>query len=428
MTSPTSEGQHSGLDSFFSAVRGIGIHRRTDTKWLGGVCSGLADRLRIDPVVVRAGLVVLILFGGFGVAAYLVAWALLPDQQDRIPAERALREGDAGSIVLLVVAGIALVSGFPWWFGGHGGAWGFPWGLLVIGAVVWFVVHRSRGRSVLHPPSQPVPPAAQTPAGPGEAAHAPAGHEQASAWDEEVGQRAGAWGPQVGERAGARGRQVGQPAAVRRRERRPSGGLLMTLVGIGLAMVAYGGTLWLGDTLGFSGDHHVVALAGALAALGLLVLGLGVAGWRAGFLGFLAVCTAVGTLAAGAAPDGLRMNGRMGDATWTPTVSDLGQGRSYTVGIGNGRLDLRGLPDAVPGHPTIPAHVGIGQLTVLVPRGLTVALDGHVGAGEISVQDATGTHARNGTDVQQNATVGSAPADVTLDANVGIGQITVVKE
>ena len=161
MTSPTSEGQHSGLDSFFSAVRGIGIRRRTDNKWVGGVCSGIADRLRIDPVVVRAGLVVLILFGGFGVAAYLVAWALLPDQRERIPAERALREGHAGSIVLLVVAGIAVVSGFPWWFGGHGGSWGFPWGLLVIGAVVWFVVHRSRsGRPVLHPPSPPVPPAA----------------------------------------------------------------------------------------------------------------------------------------------------------------------------------------------------------------------------------------------------------------------------
>jgi phage shock protein PspC (stress-responsive transcriptional regulator) len=440
MTSPTSEGQHSGLDSFFSAVRGIGIRRRTDNKWVGGVCSGIADRLRIDPVVVRAGLVVLILFGGFGVAAYLVAWALLPDQQDRIPAERALREGHAGSIVLLVFAGIAVVSGFPWWFGGHGGAWGFPWGLVVIGAVVWFVVRRSRtDQPVLHPPSQPVPPAAGAGAGAGEGSHEPAAQRPASAWGDEVGQRAGTWGQQVGERAGAWGSQageragtwgsqVGQQAAVRRRERRPSGGLLMTLVGIGLAMVAYGATLWLGDSLGFRGDHHVIALAGALAALGLLVLGLGVAGWRAGFLGFLAVCTAVGTLVAGAAPDGLRMNGRMGDATWAPTVSDLGTGRSYNVGIGNGRLDLRGLPDVVSGHPTIPAHVGIGQLTVLVPRGLTVALDGHVGAGEISVQDAAGTHMRNGTDVQQNATVGSEPADVTLDANVGIGQITVVKE
>jgi phage shock protein PspC (stress-responsive transcriptional regulator) len=417
MTSPTSESQRSGLDAFFSAVRGIGIRRRTDTKWVGGVCSGIADRLRIDPVVVRAMLIVLILFGGFGVAAYLIAWALLPDVDDRIAAERALREGHAGSIVLLVIAAIALLGIFPWSFG-HGGD-GFPWGLFVVGAVVWFVVHRSRsGRPVLHPPSQPVPPAAGAPVGPEEQPAAPA---RASAWGEEVGQRAGAWGQQVGQ-------QVGQQAAVRRRQRRPSGGLLMTLVGIGLAMVAYGGTLWAGDSLGIHGDHHVIALAGALAALGLLVLGLGVAGWRAGFLGFLAVCTAVATLAAGAAPDGLRVNGRMGDVTWTPTVSDLGTGRSYDVGIGNGRLDLSGLSDGVTGHPTIPAHVGIGQLTVLVPHGLTVALDGHVGAGEISVQDPTGTRMRNGTDVQQNATVGSGPTDVTLDANVGVGQITVVKE
>jgi phage shock protein PspC (stress-responsive transcriptional regulator) len=424
MTSPTSESQRSGLDAFFSAVRGIGIRRRTDTKWVGGVCSGIADRLRIDPVVVRAMLIVLILFGGFGVAAYLIAWALLPDVDDRIAAERALREGHAGSIVLLVIAAIALLGIFPWSFG-HGGD-GFPWGLFVVGAVVWFVVHRSRsGRPVLHPPSQPVPPAAGAPVGPEEQPAAPA---RASAWGEEVGQRAGAWGQQAGERAGDWGQQIGQQTAVRRRQRRPSGGLLMTLVGIGLAMVAYGGTLWAGDSLGIHGDHHVIALAGALAALGLLVLGLGVAGWRAGFLGFLAVCTAVATLAAGAAPDGLRMDGRMGDVAWTPTASDLGSGLSYDVAIGTGRLDLRGLPDDVPGHPTIPAHVGIGQLTVLVPRGLTVAVDGHVGAGEISVRDSTGTQVRNGTDVQQNATVGSEPADVTLDANVGVGQITVVKE
>ena len=158
MTSPTSEGQHSGLDPFFSAVRGIGIRRRTDNKWVGGVCSGIATRLRIDPVVVRAGLILLILFGGVGIAAYLVAWVLLPDSQDRIAAERALRDGDAGSIVLLVVAAIALFSGFPWWFGGHDGAWGFPWGLLVLAAIVWVVVRRSRNGG--HAGTPPVSPSA----------------------------------------------------------------------------------------------------------------------------------------------------------------------------------------------------------------------------------------------------------------------------
>src|SRR3954453_188646 len=151
MISPTSERQRSGLDAFFSAVRGIGIRRRTDTKWVGGVCSGIADRLHIDPVVVRALLVVLILFGGFGVAAYLIAWALLPDAQDRIAAERALREGHAGWGVLLVIATLALFGLLPWTFG-HGGDRGFPWGLFVIGAVVWPVVHRSRsGRPAPRP-------------------------------------------------------------------------------------------------------------------------------------------------------------------------------------------------------------------------------------------------------------------------------------
>src|SRR3954468_6987828 len=216
MTSPTSESQRSGLDAFFSAVRGIGIRRRTDNKWVGGVCSGIADRLRIDPVVVRALLVVLIIFGGFGVAAYLIAWALLPDAQDRIAAERALREGHAGSIVLLVIAAIALLGLLPWTFG-HGRDGGFPWGLFVIGAVVWFVVHRSRsGRPVLHPRSQAVPPATGAEAGPGEGLQEPAAPGQASSRGQAVGEPAGAWGQQVGERAGTWGQQVGRQGTVRR--------------------------------------------------------------------------------------------------------------------------------------------------------------------------------------------------------------------
>ena len=321
MTSPTSEGQHSGLDSFFSAVRGIGIRRRTDNKWVGGVCSGIAARLRIDPVVVRAGLILLILFGGVGIAAYLVAWVLLPDSEDRIAAERALRDGDAGSIVLLVIAAIALFSGFPWWFGGHDGAWGFPWGLLVLAAIVWVVVRRSRnGGHAGHAPGV----AARGSAGLARTARSPAVGRPVGrpgsdpAWG--TGRRA-APGPAVRRAAPARG--ASRSASAARRSRRRSGGLLMTLVAVGLAMVAYGGTLWLGDQLGFSGDHHVIALAAALAALGLLVLGLGVAGWRAGFVGFLAILTALATLGSGAVADGAQVGGRVGDVTWTPTAADL---------------------------------------------------------------------------------------------------------
>ena len=438
MTSPTSEGQHSGLDSFFSAVRGIGIRRRTDNKWVGGVCSGIADRLRVDPVVVRAGLILLIIFGGVGIAAYLVAWVLLPDAENRIAAERALRDGDGRSIVLLVIATIALLSSFPWWFGDHSGAWGFPWGLILVGAIVWMVVHRSRtgtgaGARQAFPAGAPAP---GSPADPGTAPGSQERTDQTGTWahqagepagggGNQAGERAGAWGNQAGERAGAWRNQVGE----RHRARRRSGGILMTLIGAGLAMVAYGATLWLSDSLGLSGDHHVIALAGALAALGLLVLGLGVAGWRAGFLGFVAVCTAIATLAAGAFPHGPRWAARVHDATWAPTVSDVTSARSYDLGIGDGRLDLRNLPvDGAATTPTIAAQVGLGDLTILVPSGMTLGLQGHVGLGEIRVRDSGGTRSWHGTDVSRTETEGTGPADVTVDANVGVGQITVVKE
>src|SRR5674476_1407690 len=137
-----------GMDRFFNALRSIGIRRRTHNKWIAGVCSGLADRLGIDPVIVRVALVILTMLGGAGIAIYLVAWALLPNDRDEIPAQRALRDGHGGSIVLLVFAGLALFGdsafGGTWWSGGPG--WGFPWGLVLVGLLIWWLVQRSDNR------------------------------------------------------------------------------------------------------------------------------------------------------------------------------------------------------------------------------------------------------------------------------------------
>ena len=45
---------------------------------IGGVAAGIADYLNIDPVLVRAVFVGLVVFGGAGVVLYLVAWLLIP--------------------------------------------------------------------------------------------------------------------------------------------------------------------------------------------------------------------------------------------------------------------------------------------------------------------------------------------------------------
>jgi phage shock protein C len=52
---------------------------RTD-KFLGGVCGGLARSLGIDPSIVRIAVILLAVLTKVGWIAYLVAWALLPQE------------------------------------------------------------------------------------------------------------------------------------------------------------------------------------------------------------------------------------------------------------------------------------------------------------------------------------------------------------
>ncbi len=57
--------------------------RRTDDKLLGGVCSGLADHLGVDPTLVRlVAVLVTVLGAGAVVIAYLVAWVVVPEDVD----------------------------------------------------------------------------------------------------------------------------------------------------------------------------------------------------------------------------------------------------------------------------------------------------------------------------------------------------------
>ena len=50
---------------------------RTDVI-LGGVCSGLANYLGIDPVFVRIFFILVGVFGGFAVLLYLILWVIMP--------------------------------------------------------------------------------------------------------------------------------------------------------------------------------------------------------------------------------------------------------------------------------------------------------------------------------------------------------------
>jgi phage shock protein C len=57
------------------------LRRSRSDRMLAGVCAGIADYLRIDPVVVRVGFVVLaFITWGVAILAYLAAWIVMPEQ------------------------------------------------------------------------------------------------------------------------------------------------------------------------------------------------------------------------------------------------------------------------------------------------------------------------------------------------------------
>ncbi len=54
------------------------LRRSVSDRKIAGVCSGVAHYLDIDPTVVRIVWLLLVLFAGTGVLAYLVLWLVLP--------------------------------------------------------------------------------------------------------------------------------------------------------------------------------------------------------------------------------------------------------------------------------------------------------------------------------------------------------------
>jgi len=58
-----------------------GISRSRQNRVLGGVASGLADYLTIDPIIIRILFVVSVFFGGIGILLYLIMWIVIPEEK-----------------------------------------------------------------------------------------------------------------------------------------------------------------------------------------------------------------------------------------------------------------------------------------------------------------------------------------------------------
>lgn len=56
------------------------LTRPKNNKVIAGVCAGIANYFNIDPVLVRIIWLVLLLFLGIGLFAYLLLWVVMPEK------------------------------------------------------------------------------------------------------------------------------------------------------------------------------------------------------------------------------------------------------------------------------------------------------------------------------------------------------------
>lgn len=145
-------------DRFFAWVAGLGVARSEG--WIGGVCAGIAARLRIDPLIVRGVFVVASIVGLPLVFIYALAWALLPDAEGRIHA-RDLLHGRfmppqlgilAVAVVGLIPAGLVgvMIGLPPFSLLSFGNGWfaltaiAFIIGLVLVGGLLFLIVRAAR--------------------------------------------------------------------------------------------------------------------------------------------------------------------------------------------------------------------------------------------------------------------------------------------
>ena len=72
--------------------------RKRDGRMVAGVCAGLADYFGSDVTLLRVIVAcIAVITGGAGILAYLVAWAIIPEEDQKTPVadNRATKARDA---------------------------------------------------------------------------------------------------------------------------------------------------------------------------------------------------------------------------------------------------------------------------------------------------------------------------------------------
>jgi phage shock protein PspC (stress-responsive transcriptional regulator) len=165
-------------------------------------------------------------------------------------------------------------------------------------------------------------------------------------------------------------------------------------------------------------------------ALAVAATAVGVAVVAGAFLrrrtgGLVVVGLTLAGLALAVSAIDVRLEGPVGDRMYQPAAAE-DVSRSYELAIGELDLDLSKTALA-PGDTSVDANVGIGDLTVVVPHGVAVDVEATASAGSVSVFGRE----KSGVDSELSASGGGGRAHVgeklVIDAHVGLGSVTIVR-
>ena len=117
----------------------VRIRRDSERRVIAGVCSGIAKRFGIDPIIVRLAFLAATMVSGAGLLVYVLAWVFLPAASGE-PVAARFRGGRenfeiATGVGLLAVSAGLLLRAVGWWFSDA-----IVWPALVAavgGALIW---------------------------------------------------------------------------------------------------------------------------------------------------------------------------------------------------------------------------------------------------------------------------------------------------
>lgn len=411
-------GMPSQQTDFFGWVRSHGITRGQD-RWIGGVSSGIAHRMGIDPLIVRGVFIVLTLFAGIGVLAYGLAWAFLPEPDGRIHVQEAgagrWTSGMTGSLIAVILGFSGLGGGF-WGWGNHGfGA--FLWTIFWVGGAVYLIYYLAqRNKAAVGIPASA---AAGTTsyasnAYPGTTAYSAATSTGTTPpYSDVAGSGPFTGSPYGGSGSGGSGSGSGWNNGGTGGTRQPQGpppapmvrpagpGTPAVAIAAGSALIAGAGlkALDVTNVINLGDSTNSIAWASAAAVLGVGILIMGLRGRTSGILSFFAVVALViGGIFNVVGNNGDRV--RFQQVDWTPTsIQQASDGLNITAG--RGTVDLTELAGSAPlqSEVLVPLDFTASNVTVVIPDTVPVDIRADMTLGNLT----EGVSQRGGTTTRESS-------------------------